>query len=100
MIGSECDDFDNVSFAAGSTSASVNVGLDSFTFSFLGLSTDGGITITSFFQTPEGGSSSAGLYARLSTVAVAPIPLPAAAWFLLSGLGALGVAGRRPRKAA
>lgn len=99
-VGSVCDDFVNVSFAAGSTSTSVNVGLDSFTFSVLGFSTDGGANFKNFFQTPEGGNNPAGLYAQVSAAEVAPIPLPAAAWFLLAGLGALGMAARRPRKGA
>jgi hypothetical protein len=34
-----------------------------------------------------------------ATVALAPVPLPAAAWLLIGGIGALGVAARRRRAA-
>jgi hypothetical protein len=46
---------------------------------------------------PENGESSLGIYANIT--AIAPVPLPAAGWLMIAGLGGLG-ALRRRRKAA
>lgn len=59
-----------------------------------------GFDIGSQFWTKENQSNSASLKARFtyeSFIQPAPVPLPAAAWMLVAGLGALGAAGRRRR---
>jgi hypothetical protein len=96
-IQTVCDDFVTVSLAQGSTETSVTIGKERYTFTLLGFSTDGGTTISTLFQSPEGGNNSAVLYAQYS---VSIIPLPAAGWLLLGGLGALGAVARRRRKQA
>lgn len=62
-----------------------------------------GFDIGDEFWTRENASNKAGLKAYYTyaenLIAPAPIPLPAAGWLLMGGLGALGVARRR-RKAA
>ncbi|WP_347139392.1 THxN family PEP-CTERM protein [Paracoccus sp. SSK6] len=59
-----------------------------------------GFDIGDQFWTKENQSNTASLKAQFtyeSVIQPAPVPLPAAAWMLVAGLGALGVAGRRRR---
>lgn len=70
---------------------------ESSTFTILGidfaaLSLFSGSTPMIHVQGLDGGGS--------TKYAASPVPLPAAAWLLLLGLGVLGAAGRRHRKAA
>ncbi len=90
-----CDDIVTVS-AVGGASEDVPVGGFIYTFNLLGFSTDG-VDFSNTFVTQEGFNSSSDLWFDFSVTAV---PLPAAGWLLLAGLGALGAAGRRRRKSA
>lgn len=57
-----------------------------------------GFDIGDSFWTLEGQSNTADLLARFTYEEnIAPVPLPAAAWFLIAGLGGLAAAGRRRR---
>jgi hypothetical protein len=60
-------------------------GLPNFT-----LATQGG-----FGQLFNGAASNSFLTYEITSVSLAPVPLPASAWLLLSALGGLGVLGRR-----
>jgi hypothetical protein len=79
------------------------VGNMQYTLTLEGLVTglDGSI-ITSFF-TPEYGQNSAMFRARISSQPINPpppvVPLPAAGWLLIAGVGGLVVASRRRRSA-
>ncbi len=90
-----CDDVVTVS-AVGGADEVVVVNGKKYTFTLLGFSKDGGFTFSNEFLSAEGGINQADLYARYT---VAPIPLPAAGWLLLGGLGVMGAVARR-RKAA
>lgn len=90
---SVCDDIVTVTNNPGAMT--FTLGGNVFNFRVLGFSTDEGTTITETFLTEENNSNSAGLYAEYT---VTPVPLPAAGWLLLAGIGGLG-ALRRVRKA-
>ncbi|WP_165915642.1 THxN family PEP-CTERM protein [Rhodovulum marinum] len=86
---------DEVTATISSGGGSFTLGSLVYTFSVLGFSQDGGSSFVSSFSTVEGQPNTANLYGKYS---VAPVPLPAAAWMLIAGLGGLGVMARR-RKA-
>lgn len=93
-----CDDFVSITTALGTDT--FHVGDDTFTLNILGFATDianaeAGI-FNNVFSSQEGGSNTRILAAEFSQN-VPTIPLPAAGWLLLAGIGALG-ALRRVRK--
>jgi hypothetical protein len=86
-------DGDRLQFSTAGLSSSVfNVGGVDYTLQLLGFSTDGGNTIISEFNSPEGFTANASLYGKITA---APIPTPA----LLPGLIGMGLAALRKRKA-
>jgi len=92
---SVCDDIVTIANTLGSQV--FTIGSDTYTFSVLGFSTDGGSTIVTDFLTAENARNVATLYGKY-TVATNVIPLPAAGWLLLAGVGGVAAVGRR-RKA-
>jgi PEP-CTERM motif len=82
-----CDDFVNISSA--SLNQPIIVGGDTYHFNLLGFSSDGGVTINSDYQSPEGTNNSVGLYA---------IVIPEPGSLALLTLGLLGFAGLRSKK--
>lgn len=93
--GVPCDDIVTVA-AQGGASETVQVGLTQFTFTLLGFS-ENGVDFSDTFITTEGLDNSRDLYFDYS---VNVVPLPAAGWLMIAGLGALGAVGRRRKKAA
>ncbi|MCB1312189.1 MAG: VPLPA-CTERM sorting domain-containing protein [Hyphomicrobiaceae bacterium] len=92
---SVCDDIVSVVSALGG--GVFDILGTTYNFQVLGFSTDNGATIVNAFQTLEGQSNPAGLYAKFT--ATTPVPLPAAGWLLIAGIGGLA-AMRRKKKAA
>jgi hypothetical protein len=90
-----CDDIVTVT-AQGGASETVTVGDTEFIFTLLGFSPDG-MNFNSIFVTEEGETNSQDLYFSYT---VSVVPLPAAGWLLLAGIGGLAAVGRRRRKAA
>lgn len=68
-----------------------------YTLSLLGFSEDGGQTLMTVFNAPEGATAHAGVYGRIT--AIPPVPVPAALWLLICGVASLGAFGRLYRRA-
>jgi len=86
--GNELDN-DLVTLTNPALNASFDDGINTYYFSLIGFSTDGGATITSSFSTVENQSNSAILYARITSK---PITTPEPLTALLIGLGLVGLA--------
>ena len=87
-----CDDFVNISGAT--FNQQITVGSDTYFFNLLGFSKDGGATIKTGFQSPEGETNTAGLYG-IVTAAPISVPEPLSAALLGLGLAAFAWARRR-----
>lgn len=90
--GTSPADDDIVTITTPLVNIPITVGGDVYFFNLLGFSTDGGASFGSVFQSPEGGSNTAGLYGQLTSEPVAEPGLLA-----LFGAG-LAAAGRRLRR--
>ncbi len=74
------------------STAEITVGPDTYYFSVLGFSQNGGVTISNVFQTQENAANTSLLYA---VVTDQPIGTPEPGTLLLVGSGALAAARRR-----
>lgn len=94
ISGTPCDDIVTVT-AQGGASEAVQVGDTEYIFTLLGFSPDG-VNFGSQFFTEEGQTNSQDLFFSYS---VSVVPLPAAGWLLLCGIGGLAAVGRRRKTA-
>jgi hypothetical protein len=90
--GTSPADDDIVTVSSVNLNQFITVGGDVYFFNLLGFSTNGGVTISNVFSSPEGGSNSATLY---GIVTDSPRVVPEPSMMLLIGAGALAAARRR-----
>ncbi|MEP1354063.1 MAG: THxN family PEP-CTERM protein [Tateyamaria sp.] len=88
--GSRCDDLVTVSNT--NVGEALTIGGVGYILNIIGFSEDNGVSTSASFQTIERGSNVASLYASID---VAPVPLPAAGWMLIAGMGGLVAMRRR-----
>ncbi|MGC9420595.1 MAG: THxN family PEP-CTERM protein [Rhodovulum sp.] len=93
-----CDDIVEVGALAGPT-GEVTVGETTYIFTLLGFSPDGSDgSFSSIFVTEEGEENARDLWFSYTTETNV-VPLPAAGWLLLAGVGGLAAIGRRRKSA-
>ncbi|MCV6592762.1 MAG: VPLPA-CTERM sorting domain-containing protein [Silicimonas sp.] len=92
--GNPVTDGDTADIIGSVSNQSFMYGGNEYTLELIGFSQDVGTTPTTGFNSPEGSTSSAALYGRINQVDNPPeVPLPAAGWLLVAGMG--GLAGLR-----
>jgi len=92
----DCSD-DTVTVTLLNDSSSVEVDGVLYTLNFLGFIQDG--QLNDIFVSPEGGSSPGIIRAEFTSEVLNQVPLPAAGWLMVAGIGGLA-ALRRKKKAA
>jgi hypothetical protein len=80
-------DDDIVTISPFSFNSLITVGSDVYYFNLLGFSTNGGTTISSVFNSPEGSVNNANLYGIVTAQPLNLVPAPATAWLLLPAMG-------------
>lgn len=89
-----CDDY--VSFGTGGGSSSFSYLGVTYAIDLIGFSQDNGVTVTSGFLSPENGTNTAAMYARITRTSV---PEPSTYALMSAGLLGIFAAARRRRQA-